>query len=245
MNNFIKYPNLPEGFVKDAIIGNHPKIIEKLQKLGISFLVLNDNLSIDFSVKDHADMAACYMGNGEIYLDKRQITASESLIKMGLDVKYTEKNPIGKYPDDVIFNCCIFGNNLIYYPKGTAEEIIKSSYALNHFSVKQGYCRCSVCPINKNAVITDDIGIYKTLRNSVDVLLIKKGDIFLPGKEYGFIGGSTFMADKNTLVFFGNVHTHTDGENIIAFLNKHGVKHINLFDEKLIDIGGIIPLTTI
>ena len=53
------------------------------------------------------------------------------------------------------------------------------------------------------------------------------------------------IIDKNLLAFTGNLESHNDAELIIQFLNKYGIKYINLNDGALVDIGGIIPLTQI
>lgn len=243
MSKLIIRPNLPECRVKKAIIGNHPEAAELLGKTGIETVVLNDNMLIDFSVRNHADMAACYLGEGRIIIDKAQTKIAEELEKSGLKVYLTEKDISGDYPDDVALNCAVIGENLICNPKTANGTILEENADKRLFSVKQGYCRCSVCPVTENAFITDDIGIYSKTRDSLDVLLIEKGDILLEGKNYGFIGGASAKVDRDTLLFFGNLSTHRNACEIESFLAKHGVKHINLSDGPLRDIGGIIPIT--
>jgi hypothetical protein len=60
----------------------------------------------------------------------------------------------------------------------------------NIIDVKQGYTKCSVLPVSNNAFITDDISIYnQCVSFGIDVLYVGKGDVSLPGYNYGFIGG--------------------------------------------------------
>lgn len=243
MNKFIESPNLPGGRVQTVLLGNHPNVIEKIEKMGINCLVFGDNNLIDISVKNHGDMATCYMGQGKIFVDRKQDKVIAQLRKMGMEVHIPNREAIGEYPNDVVLNCAVFGENMIYSKKGTAKEIVDMGQNKRLFAVKQGYCRCSVCPIDENAIITDDIGIYGAVKDFIDVLLIEKGDIILNGKDYGFIGGATGKIDKDTLLFFGDIETHRNSVQIKRFLEEHGVNYVNLFEGNLVDIGGIIPIT--
>lgn len=243
MNKFIESPNLPESRVDTILLGNHPNIIEKIEKIGINCRILSDNDLINISVKNHGDMAACYMGQGKIFVDRKQEEVIRQLRKMGMEVYIPNRESIGDYPNDVVLNCAVIGENMIYSKKGTAKEIVDMGQEKIHFAVKQGYCRCSVCPIDENAIITDDVSIYRAVKDFMDVLLIEKGDIILNGKDYGFIGGATGKIDKDTLLFFGDMETHRNSVQIKKFLEEHGVNYINLFKGNLVDIGGIIPIT--
>lgn len=244
MSKFIFNPNLPDSRVKTVLVGNHPQIIGLLNNImGMETVALQDNTNIDYSVRNHADMAACYLGDGRIILDKAQTEACKKLSDMGMTVLSTEGPIKGEYPDDVLLNCTIFGKNLVCFHKWTASKILEENADKRLFSVKQGYCKCSICPISENAIITDDIGIYNKTKACFDVLLIDKGDIFLEGKDYGFIGGASAKIDEDTVLFFGNIDTHRNAEDVKRFLKKHGMKHKSLFDGKLVDIGGIVPIT--
>ncbi len=244
MSKFITKPNLPDRAVETVLIGNHPEIIALLNEMAIKTVVLQDNCYIDYSVRNHADMAACYMGGGKLMLDKNQSKASGISAKMGMTVFNTEKPIKGEYPNDVVLNCAIFGGNLVCFPKGTAAKILEENADKRLFSVKQGYCKCSICPVTENAIITDDVGIYNKTKEILDVLLIDKGDIFLEDKNYGFIGGASAKINEDTMLFFGNVDTHRNAGDIKTFLKAQGVKYKNLFNGNLVDIGGIIPITT-
>lgn len=243
MSKFIINPNLPENRVEKVIIGNHKKIIGLLEKHGIEAIILKDNQSVDYSVRNHADMACCYLGEGRIILDKLQTEATEILKRSGMTVFLTESNISGKYPDDIQLNSAVFGCNLICLPKATNSIVLEENKDKRLFSVKQGYCKCSVCPVSENAFITDDAGIYNKTKDYLDVLLVEKGDILLEGKDYGFIGGASAKIEKTTMLFFGNINTHRNADKILEFLEKYGVRYKNLFDGQLVDIGGIVAIT--
>ena len=76
----------------------------------------------------------------------------------------------------------------------------------------------------------------------MDVLLIRQGYIELPGVDYGFIGGSSFKVNKNTLAFTGNIKLHPDYNNIKSFAHNHNVELLSLTENTMIDIGSIIPI---
>jgi hypothetical protein len=110
--------------------------------------------------------------------------------------------------------------------------------------VKQGYCKCSVLIVDENSVITDDESIHRKMsENGIDSLFVSKGDISLPGHEYGFIGGSSGKISKETIIFFGDVRNHRDFKKISEFITNHGCKFICTDSGALRDIGGFISIT--
>lgn len=235
MSEFILSPNLPTGKIKTVVIGRHFEIIEKLNLLGIEAVVLDDNPDIDFSVRNHADMAVVHIGKNNLILDKRQTSAAKKLTSLGFNVKFTDEKISGDYPFDVRLNFAIIGDKLLCGKRSEQSEL--SELPFEKIAVNQGYCRCSVCILNEKAIITDDESIFKKCRDIFDVLLIEKGDILLEGKPYGFIGGASVKADINAVMFFGSLEYHRDKDKIKAFLKKHGMTYIELFDGPLTDIG--------
>ena len=123
------------------------------------------------------------------------------------------------------------------------DKLLTLTESLSKLDIKQGYCKCSCLVINENALITDDKSIYNiALKNGVDCLLVSKGDVTLPGHNYGFIGGASGKISKTEVLFFGDVTKHRDYKKIADFIEKHGCKIISL-DFPLTDFGGIIPIT--
>ena len=98
-------------------------------------------------------------------------------------------------------------------------------------------------PVQEKAIITNDKGIYNTLKNeSFDVLLLPFGDIELSGFNYGFIGGVGGMISDNSMVFFGSLDNYIFGNEVKNFLYKYDVKPIYLNNTKLIDRGSLMVL---
>ena len=149
---------------------------------------------------------------------------------------------IYRYPEDIEFNCVHVGKSLICNRKHTHSEIIKyaENSNINIINVNQGYAKCSVCVVSDNAIITEDDSIAKNAtENGIDVLQIKKGFVKLPGYDYGFIGGSSGLIEKELIVFNGNIENHPDFDRIHKFCEHYNVKILSLSDEVLCDIGTI------
>ena len=154
-----------------------------------------------------------------------------------------EKEPSGKYPDDVPYNAIAVGRFLICNPETADKTIIRESEkrGLKVIGVRQGYARCSAAVVcgtpGDEAIITSDNGIAKAAKAyGIEVLKIKSGGIKLEGFEYGFIGGAT-VTIPDELLFFGNPESHPSGKEIVEFCRKYGIKVTALTDGYLTDFG--------
>ncbi len=158
-----------------------------------------------------------------------------------------EKTVMRKYPNNVLLNCLYHNHRLYGNVKAIDPVVIRYCKEQNIpvENVNQGYSRCSVLPVNDNAVITADRSLQKALvKNGAEVLLIQPGDIRLDGYPYGFIGGAGFT-DNNTVFFFGNVRKHPDYEKIKVFCNRYNSKiEILCPSEPLTDIGGAVLINS-
>lgn len=109
--------------------------------------------------------------------------------------------------------------------------------------MRQGYAKCSAVPVTENAIITDDVAIASAAeKNGLEVLLVSKGDVLLPGREYGFIGGCCGLIAPDIMLFNGDLSSHGDADRIRAFLSSFGVSAEETGHFPLTDIGGILPL---
>jgi len=109
--------------------------------------------------------------------------------------------------------------------------------------VKQGYAACSAAAVDGYSIITADKAIAEAAGSrGYQALVISPGGIRLDGYDYGFIGGCCGLLDEKTLAFTGRLSSIKDGERIKGFCASRGVSVIELTDEPMKDIGGIIPL---
>lgn len=154
-------------------------------------------------------------------------------------------DPYGKYPYSARFNAVRIGDFIFHNLKYTDPVIIDTAkkMGLKLVNLAQGYTRCSVVPVSNKAIITQDVGISKTAKDTgLDVLLISKGHILLPGEKYGFLGGATGVMSGRTIIFIGDLDLHPDSKEIKIFLKKHKIEYISLENLPLYDTGTIMFL---
>ena len=157
---------------------------------------------------------------------------------------YSEKIS-SPYPGEAAINVKKLDNCIVCNTKYISSSVQAYAAAnnLNLYHCNQGYVGCSSVLVNQSAAITDDDSVYETFRRiGLDCLMLSKGQIKLRGHSYGFIGGACGFIDKKLIAFTGRLNTHSDAEKIKAFLNKYNVVYIELTDEPLTDVGGIVPI---
>ncbi len=110
--------------------------------------------------------------------------------------------------------------------------------------VKQGYSKCLTCIVNKDSIITSDSEIYKKATAvGIDALLIEPDkSITLEPFDMVFFGGATGLIGKNRLAFTGDIGFHKNFKEILSFLSLKTVDVVMLNDERLMDLGTIIPI---
>lgn len=243
MMKFIKKPNLPEGDVALVAAGEMPLFLQNfLAEQHITALLCRNNKLIDSAVKSHADMAVTYIGNGIVVVDKNQRELIAELKNYGVCIIPTNETIQGEYPDDVKLNVALFGDNAIGAFRFSDKALLENIESFIKFETKQGYAKCSVLPVNDNSIITDDESVYNSTKNTLDALLVSKGDVVLPRYEYGFIGGASAKISKDRVLFFGDLEMHRDCDKIVSFLEKHNNKPIYFKGYPLYDIGGLVLL---
>lgn len=247
MSSFVLNPNLPID-ASCVIIGEkYYDILEHgLNSLGIKAILVPENPNISSPVSCHADMSILYTGNENIWLAPylKNSEFEDKLEFLGLKIHQSDIVQSKEYPHDVSLNICVL-NKLIICSKWADSTIVDifTNAGAKIIRTKQGYARCSVCPVSKNAVITADRGIADALKSeNIDVLLISSGHIDLPGYDYGFIGGSSFKISENKIAFTGRLDAHPDKNAIEEFLGLHNIEPVYLTEHPIFDIGGAIPL---
>lgn len=242
--NYIKKSNLPEKNVSHvAITSSAGESIKKLNEIGIKTLEIKPDLTLPEPINSHADLQILHMGNNVIFCQNEHLFSGE--LKEKFKIKKITEKAGNKYPDDVRLNCTVIGNKIICNTRTISKDVLDYAYNNGYavINVNQGYSKCSVCVLNENSIITDDISVFTAAGNFLnDVTLISKDSIILKGYNYGFIGGCCGKIDRNTIVFNGRLDSHKDCNNIIDALKRNKIDYIELCDKPLTDIGGIIPL---
>lgn len=189
----------------------------------------------------HPDILLHFLNNDTVIIHKDTSLTFEYLLKsLNLNIIRSEKSLTDKYPEDIILNGVNTSRFFMHNIANTDPRLLENSKDKTLINVKQGYTKCSTVVLNNNSFITSDNSIYNALKeHNCNVLLIKPGNISLPGLNYGFIGGTCGMLNENTLVFYGSLQHHPEKNEIINFLNKFNITPIYLSNTPLIDRGSI------
>ncbi len=224
--------------MKKIIISEQIPNSLKSMLLGIGFLpvLLPCHPSLPTPTASHADMLI--FSDGEYRLIQKQYYNDNKEVFGDIPFCFTDEMMANKYPKDILLNALLVKDTLI----GKQEYIsiqLRERYE-KRINVKQGYSRCSVLLL-KNGAITADKGLYRTLSNITDVLLINEGNILLPGYDFGFIGGASAVTE-GTVLFFGDITAHPDYQKISDFCHARDYDIIYDKTTPLTDYGGAIIL---
>ena len=142
--------------------------------------------------------------------------------------------------DSTPYNCVITNKFIIHKHGFTDSAVLRYNAGKNFISVPQAYTRCNLMEIAKNTFITSDRGIYETLRkHNLECLPVSPKGIQLPPYQYGFIGGCMGKFG-DTVYINGSLSTHSEGDKIRSFIQKHSLQIKELHQGKLYDGGGIL-----
>lgn len=234
--------------MKKFIIGSkYVKALQPvLQQYGAEVLALPVNPHIADAVNSHADLSVFYDGEKEIFLAPylKNSDFPHELERYDLHIHVCDFTQDRNYPDDVQLNICRAGKYFYCNPETADREVLQylqNTSGLRMIAVNQGYAACSALYLKDKALITSDNGICRAAENcGFDVLMITPGFIHLPGYSYGFIGGSAFFLNGQTLAFTGILANHPDEQRILEFLRKYQINPVFLTDQPIFDIGGAV-----
>ena len=246
-NSYLKTPNIPENKVKTVLVDYRisKTALNSLKELGVCVVFTKKIDTLYEAVNGHPDMqihhikGRTFVCAEEVYDYYKKELKNAEIIK-GLS-KLDEK-----YPYDIAYNAAVVGNNVFHKLKYTDNKML-DYYELSNkklHNVTQGYTKCSVCILNKNAIITSDFKIQQISNDAgIDSLYFDSKQIRLKGLSNGFVGGICGLIDKNKLAVNGDINKLSNGELFLNFCKKHNVEVISLTKEIPEDIGSIIPLT--
>lgn len=202
----------------------------------IDFIETIDNPNLDRRIGDHPDLSLFALDNDNIIVAAEVFDYYKN--------KLTGKNMIKgssvseKYPKDSIYNLLRFKDFYIHndFTEENIERILKERN-YKHLFVKQGYSRCSIIPL-RESLLTCDYGIYKALKDKVDIILLENDKIELDGFNQGFIGGTCGLV-QDKLIFTGDISRHKSFEKIKKACDRENIEII--YPEiPLVDLGSLI-----
>lgn len=209
-----------------------------LKREGFSFLETTPNPNLDPRIADHPDLSLFKLDEKTLVVDEEVFPYYEKKLD---GIKLIKGKAVSeKYPLDAIYNIVRFKN--FYIHNDFTEKNIKKYFDENkigHFKVKQGYTRCSVIVL-PNLLLTSDYGIYKALKDKIDIRLVDSDKVELDGFDQGFLGGTCGLANHK-LIFTGNISKHMAYKAIKEICKSQGIEMI-FPDIKLVDLGSIIEI---
>ena len=249
MFKFIDNPNLPLNRVSHCVVNeNAVDAINFLSASGIKTFITKKSSLLDAEINSHSDLLFSYCGFKTAVIAPNQVDLIEDIANLGCRVEEAEFEPFSPYPNDVLLNQAFVGDYLISKIDSASEKIKSFANANNIelINVKQGYAKCSICVVDKKAIITEDNGIATLLKKyQFDVLKIKPDIVKLSQNHFGFLGGASGKLSKNELFFNGNIEKHPDYNDIKPFLYNYNVFPVYSKSYELTDIGSVIPITEI
>ncbi|MBQ8766565.1 MAG: hypothetical protein IJZ16_07150 [Clostridia bacterium] len=241
---FLNNPNLPDNNVTAVFADCDDNALKTLfDDMLIKVVNVTENKHLEAPVSKHADILANFVGKSTFLVDKNQKELC-NFIENNSGKSINLDNIKSPYPNDCLLNFADIGDYIICNKSILTEEIIKELPQKSIIDVKQGYSKCSVCICKHNTIITDDISIFDAVSHysNIKSLLVKKGSVGIKKYDYGFIGGCCGLIAKDTLLFNGDLSTHTDFDKIKEFLYDNHIKYIDIKGKPLTDIGSIIPI---
>lgn len=239
-------PNIPQSSVRLAAVSeNAYDIISALEREGIEVVKIAPLDALPTPVSAHSDMQLLHLGGDNILTVKEAKYLKTNLTNFGFNIEELFTKIGDEYPQDISLNFLLLNNRC--FGMSSIMPLQLNNYCdhagLQVVHSKQGYARCSVAVVAKNAAITADATLYRLLTNAdIDTLMVGSGDINLPGYGTGFIGGCCGLISKDRLAFTGSLLQYCYGVQVLTFLAKHRVAPVYLTNGKLMDIGGILPL---
>lgn len=145
--------------------------------------------------------------------------------------------PTGNYPLDLWFDGLPLCGRLLGRRGSLPEALTEKLVPLY---IRQGYARCSTLSLGAEGVISADRSILKAAEElGVSCVRTEPAEILLPGYNQGFLGGASALVGCEVL-FFGELSTHPQAEEISSFLFDRNYRIHSLFPGRLVDRGGLV-----
>ncbi len=245
---FIKIPNLPQKKVTLAIVDRRldDACRKKLAESGVEIIMAGPYPGVCSEISCHPDIFLHHVGDRRIVhapsVDELLIA---ELAGRGFELVCGKTELGAEYPADIAYNVARVGNiafhNLKFTDPVLAEELSKAGVRLVH--VNQGYAKCAVSVVDERSIITSDKGIAKVaVREGLDVLLTEPDEYIDLYGMTGFIGGATGKLDRGLWAVAGDFNKIRSFEKISEFLSSKNIEIMSLGENRIMDIGTIIPL---
>ncbi len=228
-------------YLVDAKLHKEREIIDFLEQKGVVLHYLPADFRFYEGIKGHPDIVGCPLFCKTI-IEPSCYEKNETLFK-SFQIEMGQEYLFGSYPRDILYNVAVFGRFAIHGKRIDCvlqKELRKAN--IESIVVKQGYSKCSVVVVDAHSIITSDVGIWRSCKDKLDVLLISVWeDIVLANLPYGFLGGCS-LNRGNKIYFTGEIERHPDYEKMEHFAKERGVSLVSMRKGSLMDVGSFVPL---
>lgn len=243
---YLKTPNLPTKSVKTMLADSRisADAMQEFKRMGIRVLFSATASVLQKPVSGHPDMTLHHLDDRVFCCPPQLKTYYQNLLP-DAEILAGKTELSRNYPGDIAYNVGRVGRYAFHNLKYTEPQICAyyEKIGVNLIHVPQGYSKCSICVISKNAIITTDTKIAAAADlHGIDVLYIDNASIQLTGMSCGLIGGCTGLAAPDKLLVNGNINLHPEHMRIFEFCRKYHVEIHSLHSGVLEDIGSLIPL---
>lgn len=217
-----------------------PEMLEQLKKRGLQPISVAADPHLSEPIASHADMNVLVVG-------QRIFSSQETFVRKNWGERTIDRGAEShRYPNDAMLNAVCVGQDFICRARSVYPEALRyaETNGMRIVSVNQGYVKCNLLVVNehKKAVITEDVGMERTLAtHGYTVLLLKTHGVKLEPYANGFIGGASGVTEREVL-FCGNIELHEEFDIIRAFCRHYGKEVASLDKDPLYDYGSIVPL---
>ena len=228
--------------MRQCIINYQDKdVLARLEQFGFKCYPVIASDRVSDPIMAHSDVLYRKVNNDTFIISSCQKANKPVLEAAGYKVVLYDNLSPG-YRTECGLNFIINEKYRIYNPD-TAIDLTQFNIENGQENIltKQGYTACSTLQVTEDAYITEDENIYNALKKAgIDCLIISKGEVSLPGYEYGFIGGASAKITESEILFFGDFENKSEKQKIIDFTNKYNIKSVFIENKKLIDLGSSV-----
>ncbi|MBS4012357.1 MAG: hypothetical protein KGZ97_01180 [Bacteroidetes bacterium] len=215
------------------------KALRKLSAYGEVILFETNGITYD-AVSGHPDIFFCQTPDILIVAPNTPGKYIDILIKNSIEFTFGNSTVGHKYPETARYNALVTDSIILHCISITEINIINLNVNKQVINVNQGYSRCN-CIVVNNQYLTSDMSIFKALSVSgCKVTYVNPSEIYLKDFKNGFFGGCCGVLN-NKLFVCGSID-YLNPEEVTSIYNINGIEIIQLCDEGLFDVGGILFL---
>lgn len=224
--------------IHSEYLTEHERLV--LIEQGYRTVALPKSVSLTCAVCDHPDLSLFLLDGCAFTTEEHADYLKERIPSLPLHIIKTDRQ--GSYPSDAALCVLTVGKRAFYNKECIPDTVLYALRARDYslHEVKQGYAACTVLALDGAHAVTADVGMARALeRAGIEVLTIENSDILLPPYPYGFIGGACGVVG-NTVYTMGNLATHRCGREILAFIERIGMRTVSLSGGLLRDRGRLL-----